>query len=248
MVKLLEVVGRRADFTHEAFLKYLATTHLEVVERVPEFLRPVQQYMQNHLFIDPGELASIKGLPITSNTDSIIEVWYDSVDAFKQAFQEPRYLEILRPDELAFGDVEGVWGVVTDDYPVMERDGFTGHIKMFIFLKRKTRLTHSQFMARWHEIRDQKLIAAGAFRHVGRIVENRIKQDPADRLPGMKDYDLVAELWFESLAALTAFASDAEIATVFLETDFAEPGDTLIYIAEEKPESAEWLRRSQSNM
>ena len=248
MVKLLEVIGRRADFTHEAFIEYQATTHLEVVEQVPEFLKPVRQYMQNHLLIDPGELAPIKGLPITSNTDSIIEVWYDNVDAIRQAFQEPRYFEILRPDELAFGDVEGVWGVTTNDFPVMERDGFSGHVKMFIFLKRKTGLTHAQFLAQWHDIRDQRLITAKIFRHVGRFVENRNTQDPAERLPGMRDYDLVAELWFESPTTLTEFASDVEIAAIFLKTDFADPGSTLIYVAEEKPETAEWLRRSQSGV
>src|SRR6266550_9463203 len=115
MVKLLEVIGRRADFTHEAFLRYQLTTHLEVVGRVPEFVKPVRRYMQNHLVIDPGQLASVKGLPISVNTDSIVEVWYDAIEDIHQAFQEPRYYEIIRPDELTFGDVAGVWGVAARD-------------------------------------------------------------------------------------------------------------------------------------
>src|SRR5438552_16560125 len=115
MVKLLEVIARPADLTHEAFVKHQSTTHLEIVERVPEFVKPVRAYMQNHIFVDPGELPFVKGLPISFNTDSIIEVWYDNIDAVTRAFQEPRYFEIIRPDELAFGDVEGVWGVAADD-------------------------------------------------------------------------------------------------------------------------------------
>ena len=73
MLKLIEVIGRRADLTHEYFLKHLSTTHLEVVDRVPEFRNRVRRYMQNHLFVDPAELGPIKGLPIASNTDSSIK-------------------------------------------------------------------------------------------------------------------------------------------------------------------------------
>jgi benzoyl-CoA-dihydrodiol lyase len=142
-----------------------------------------------------------------------------------------------------FGGLEMVNGLAR-----LEKDRFTGHVKLFSFLKRRSGVTHAQFLDRWHEIRDQKLIASKALRYVGRLVDNRVNQDSTDELPGMREYDLVTEMWFDSLATLIQFASDSQVAAVFLKSDFVEPAGTLIYIAEEKPASAEWLRRTQSAM
>ena len=242
MVKLLEVIGRRADWTHEDFIRYQITNHLAAVERVPEFLRPVRRYMQNHLYIRAEELAPISGLPIATSTDSIIEVWYDDVDAIRRAFQEPRYYEILRPDELAFGDVAGAWGVATTDSIVIDRPGFGGLVKLFVFLKRRAGASHDDFLARWATARDRWLTSE----RVGRLVENRVGQDPADRLPGMRDYDLVAELWFESIADVAALAAEPGAAAALTGDGFADPASTLIYLGREKPEAAAWLARAQA--
>ena len=177
MVKLIEVIGRRPDLTHAYFLKHLSTTHLEVVDRVPEFRNRVRQYVQNHLFVDPNELAAIHGLSISTNADGLIEVWWDRFSDIMGAFQEPRYLEIIRPDELAFGDVPGAWGVTTQETLVMERNGFSGLIKLFIFLKRSDRTPHAAFRSRWQAIREDQLSPATAFRaHVGRFVENWVSE------------------------------------------------------------------------
>jgi hypothetical protein len=248
MVKLIEVIGRRADWTHSDFVEYQMTTHLEIVQRVPEFLKPVRGYMQNHLFIDRSELAPITGLPICTNTDSIIEVWHESIEAIARAYQLPRYMEIIRPDELFFGDVAGVWGGAVDEHSVTETEEFEGHVKIFAFLRRKAGSTYAQFLAAWHAVRQERLLSSKAFRHVGRFIENRVSQDPAGQLPGMRNYDLIAEMWLESLAAVANFASDPEMTEVFVESSFIEPGSTLIYVGEEKEQSAEWLRKRDANV
>src|SRR5260221_350812 len=162
MVKLLEVIGRRADFTHEKFLQHQLTTHLDVVGRVPEFFKPVRRYMQNHLIIDPVQLASIKELPISVSTDSIIEVWYDAIADIQRAFQEPRYYEIIRPDELAFGDVTGAWGVAAQDSTILDR-GKSARTKLFVFLRREDGVSHQDFSVHWKQARDRRLRASKAF-------------------------------------------------------------------------------------
>ena len=249
MVKLLEVIGRRPDLTHAYFLKHLSTTHLEVVDRVPEFRNRVRRYMQNHLFVDPTELGSIKGLPIAVDTDSIIEVWWDSVADIRRSFEEPRYFEIIRPDELAFGDVAGAWGVTGQDTLVTERDGFAGLIKVFVFLKRSAGISHSEFLRRWRAARDSRLIAAPAFGSlVGRFVENVVAQDPADALPGAKPLDLIAELWLDSLQHVAQFAADPAVSgsIVGAQADYTDRAQSLIYVAKENPAAAAWLLRSQA--
>ena len=248
MVKLIEVIGRRPDLTHAYFLKHLSTTHLEVVDRVPEFRNRVRRYVQNHLFVDPNELADIHGLSISTNADGLIEVWWDRFSDIMGAFQEPRYLEIIRPDELAFGDVPGAWGVTAQETLVMERNGFSGLIKLFIFLKRPVRTPHAAFRSRWQAIREHQLSPATAFHtHVGRFVENWVSQDPAESLPGMKPYDLVAELWLESLQDVAQLAADPNFlgAVGGAPADHIDSSHTLMYVAKENPAAAEWLRKSQ---
>jgi hypothetical protein len=246
MIKLIEVIGRRADLTHEYFLKHLSTTHLEVVDRVPEFRNRVRQYVQNHLFVDPSELTRIRGLPVSTNADALIEVWWEGFSDILEAFQEPRYFEIIRPDELEFGDVPGAWGVVTRDSLVTERHGFSGLIKLCIFLKRADSISHSTFQSRWCETRDARLVVANAVRgHVGRLVENWVSQDPAEALPGAQAYDLIAELWFETVPSVAAFAADPDVQAAIGHAagDYIDASKTRIYLAKENPAAAEWLRR-----
>jgi hypothetical protein len=251
MVKLLEVIGRRPDFTHENFLKHQLTTHLEVVGRVPEFFKPVRRYMQNHLIIDAAQLAPIQGLPICVTTDSIIEVWYDAIADIERAFQEPRYYEIIRPDELAFGDVAGAWGVATRESNIVERPDKSGRIKLFVFLKRKNGFSHEDFALQWRELRDRRLLPAKAFRAtVLRMDENWVTQDPAESLPGMKAYDLVVELWLDSQRDVALFAADPDVVGILTgrEASHSDPGGTLIYLGEEQRAAAEWLRKAHASI
>jgi hypothetical protein len=247
MVKVVMVVPRRADLTHAAFIAHLSTKHLAVVDEVPEFRDRVRAYMQNHLILEPARLGVPGDFPLHVNADAIMEIVFDNVAAIQQAFQEPRYLEIIRPDELAFGDVAGAWGLTTDEVPIAGNERFRGHAKLFIFLKRRTGLSHGDFMSLWSELRDRGVMASPEFHHVGRLVENRVKQDPAERLPGMQDYDVVAELWFESHPILVQFATRVQL-PVLLRADMLDTAYTRVYVAEEKPESAQWLRRSQARV
>jgi hypothetical protein len=205
--------------------------------------------MQNHLFLDANELALVRPLPVSCNTDSVIEIWYDNIGEVRRAFQEPRYFEIIRPDELTFGDVDGVWGVVANESTIMEKSGFSGLIKIFMFLKRSDVISPSEFLQRWRDERNRRLMEARAFRsRVGRFVENQVELDPAQSLPGMMTYNLVAEFWFESLSHVGEFAADADVmeATMGAGADYIDSARTVIYVAKEEPASAAWFRRSQA--
>jgi thiamine pyrophosphokinase len=45
-------------------------------------------------------------------------LWFDSVDELVNAFHEPRYLEIIRPDERKFVDLSKCISFVTEEVPV----------------------------------------------------------------------------------------------------------------------------------
>lgn len=47
--------------------------------------------------------------------DGVAELWFDSVEELNRAFNEPRYLEIIRPDEYKFADLPGCISFVTHE-------------------------------------------------------------------------------------------------------------------------------------
>ncbi|MBM4256601.1 MAG: EthD family reductase [Deltaproteobacteria bacterium] len=113
MVKIVICVTRKAGLTWEEFDSYWKNHHSKVVTSVPEFTRHVRKYTQCHL---------VKGaLPLgaAGQYDGIAELWFDSVAALETAFNEPRYLEIIRPDELKFADLGKCLSFITEEVHVM---------------------------------------------------------------------------------------------------------------------------------
>jgi len=56
---------------------------------------------------------------IAAPYDGVAELWFDSVEAAEAAFREPKYLEIIRPDELKFADPLRCISFVTEENPVI---------------------------------------------------------------------------------------------------------------------------------
>ncbi len=54
----------------------------------------------------------------SSDYDGVAELWFDSVDELNKAFNEPRYLEVIRPDELKFADLVNCVSIVTEEIPI----------------------------------------------------------------------------------------------------------------------------------
>src|SRR5579872_2571846 len=245
MIKFLEVIPRRRDLTHAYFLEHLSTKHLEVVDLVPEFRNRVRRYVQTHLYVEPAELSCIQGTTFRPDADALIEVWFDTIGEVFAAFQEPRYFSIIRPDEHAFGDVAGAWGLPIHETIITERPGFAGLIRLFIFLRRSDALSHASFQERWREFRDRRLLTTGAFRAcIGRFVENWVSQDPAEAIPGMKPYDLIAQFGLNTLSDVGTFTADPAVRQLIAATaqDLFAPGPG-VYLGRGNPAATEWLEK-----
>jgi len=113
MVKLIICAVRQSGMSHEEFGKYWREKHGPLVKSVTEFSRHVRRYVQCHLaksdvpFGTPGDY------------DGVAELWFDSVDSAAAAFAEPRYLEIIRPDEQTFLDLQKCISFVTEETQVI---------------------------------------------------------------------------------------------------------------------------------
>jgi uncharacterized protein (TIGR02118 family) len=112
MVKYIICARRKSGMSREEFSAYWRNQHGPLVKSVPEFMRHVRKYVQCHLVV------GVPPLGVEGAYDGVAELWFDSPDEIARAFQEPRYLEIIRPDELKFVDISNCISFITEEIPI----------------------------------------------------------------------------------------------------------------------------------
>jgi len=99
-VKFIGLSRRAPAFTHDEWVRYWIEVHGPMAHGIPEFTRYYGKYVHN--YVVPTGLDSIAS---TDEYDGVVEESVRSVEEFARCLREPRYLEIVRPDELKFVDV-----------------------------------------------------------------------------------------------------------------------------------------------
>jgi uncharacterized protein (TIGR02118 family) len=112
MLKLIACLKRKSGITREEFSRHWREIHGPLVTSVPEFMRHVRKYVQCHIAKDSAPLGA------SSEFDGVAELWFDNAAAIKTAFEEPRYLELIRPDEVKFIDLEASMIFLTEEFPM----------------------------------------------------------------------------------------------------------------------------------
>jgi uncharacterized protein (TIGR02118 family) len=115
MITMIVYVRRKAGLTREEFTRYWRDKHAPLVLSTPEFMQYVRKYVQYHFA--PGKAAdgSLFG-DIANDYDGVGEIWFESREAMNAALNEPRYLEVMRPDEEKFIDLAGCLSFVGDEH------------------------------------------------------------------------------------------------------------------------------------
>lgn len=113
MVKLIIGVRRMSGLTRTEFSTYWRDQHGPLVKSVPEFISHVRKYVQCHLVTGDSPFGGEAGY------DGVAELWFDSSQDMTRAFNEPRYLAIIRPDELKFVDITNCISFVTEEVPMV---------------------------------------------------------------------------------------------------------------------------------
>lgn len=76
-------------------------------------------------------MAKAAGRPMLS-FDGMSDAYVHDFKTFQDAFKDPEYLEKIRPDELAFIDVENLQMTIGYDYVVVEKGKkVTEHVRSF---------------------------------------------------------------------------------------------------------------------
>lgn len=115
MVKLTIGAVRKPGMSHAEFDAYWRDCHGPLVRSVGEFTRHVRRYVQCH-GVEAGRAFGADG-----GFDGIAELWFDDVESIARAFAEPRYLELIRPDELKFVDIPRCVSYVSEELEVFAR-------------------------------------------------------------------------------------------------------------------------------
>src|SRR6195256_1776480 len=106
MLKLIIAVRRHPTFTRTQFFEYHKNQPTSVFFAVPEFMRHLEKYVQNHA--PAGEEGNgVKHIyRLAADRDVVVPIWFKSLSAMTAAFNEPKYPTIIQPDERVFVDFE----------------------------------------------------------------------------------------------------------------------------------------------
>ena len=113
MVKIIVCAVRKPGLSHAQFDSYWREQHAAVIKSVPEFTRHVRRYVQNHRAAEDTPFLGVGAY------DGFAELWFEDMAALNAAFAEPRYLEVIRIDELKFVDMERTVSMVTAELQVI---------------------------------------------------------------------------------------------------------------------------------
>ena len=113
MVKIIVCAARKPGLSHAQFDSYWREQHAAVIKSVPEFTRHVRRYMQNHRAAEDTPFLGVGA------NDGVAELWFDDMAALNAAIAEPRYLEVIRMDELRFVNMERTVSMVTAELEVI---------------------------------------------------------------------------------------------------------------------------------
>jgi len=113
MLKLTIFVVRKPGLSFDEFDTYWKTKHKAVIEQTHEFNRHIRRYTQCHAVRSDAIFGE------KSKYDGIAELWFDDVEKMNEAFNEPKYLEVVRPDELHFVAVDKCLSFVSEELHVL---------------------------------------------------------------------------------------------------------------------------------
>ena len=109
MIKFTILLRRTPAMTHDEFVDYHRHRHAPSFMSIPVVQKHVRRYVQTHAIA-----ADLPGLPIT-DIDGTTELWFADEAALAAVFTDLTYLEVVRPDEARFLDLEHCEFLVTQD-------------------------------------------------------------------------------------------------------------------------------------
>ena len=198
MVKTITFIKRKPGMNLDEFGQYWRTKHAPIVTKLPGLRR----YIQCHTI--PSGYRN--GEPAF---DGVAEVWFDSTGAMRETANTAEY-RAVRADEPNFLDMSKMDFVITEERVQKDATADPSMVHLVEFVKRKPGMEVEAFQRHWREIHGP---LGAKIPQVRRYVQCHVR--PAAYRDGRQPpYDGVAEVWFDSTAAMRESATTPEYRAV----------------------------------
>lgn len=198
MVKTITFIKRKPGLSIDDFGQYWGEKHAPIVTKLPGLRR----YVQCHTI--PSGYRN--GEPAY---DGVAEVWFDSTDAMRKGAQTPEY-RAIRADEPNFIDLTKIGFVITEERVQKDASADPSMVHLVEFVTRKPGMSVEAFQRHWRDVHGP---LGAKIPMVRRYVQCHVR--PAAYGNGRQPpYDGVAEVWFDSTAAMREAATTPEFRAV----------------------------------
>ncbi len=198
MVKTITFIKRKPGMSVEDFGQYWREKHARIVTKLPGLRR----YVQCHTI--PSGYRN--GEPAY---DGVAEVWFDSTDAMREGSRTAEY-RAIRADEPNFIDLTKIGFVITEERVQKDAPAEASMVHLVEFVTRKSRMSVEAFQRHWSDVHGP---LGAKIPMVRRYVQCHVR--PAAYRDGRQPpYDGVAEVWFDSTAAMRESATTPEYRAV----------------------------------
>jgi uncharacterized protein (TIGR02118 family) len=202
MIKISELLVRKPGMSRAEFHDYWRRVHGPLVMSISDIRRHVVKYVQAHTLPDWFSFLAGDG-PLY---DGVAEVWCEGIDDAQRMFEEPKFAELVTPDERQFLDMDRTVILLMSQHLVYQRPGASIHggVKLFELPVRRGGMSRDECQRYWQEIHAPLVLgAADMIKPLRRYVQSHSLADGTAGLPPMR-YDGMAELWFDSVEDLKA--------------------------------------------
>lgn len=201
------LLKRSPHVTHEQFVEHWRAIHGPLLGELPAFWKYNMQYFQNHALPLP---AAIGAEPFWDGIAQTVQ--RPRNDMKINFFDEPKYIEVIRPDELKFLSITYSTAIFARQHII--KDGPRDGVKFISFIRPTESMTLEQFFDHWFHKHSQLVQNVGSFwTRIKRYVQNHgIPELSVAMVAGGKveSFAGVAELWFDSLEDAAAAFGDSE--------------------------------------
>ena len=204
MIKLVCFFRRKVGMSREDFHSHWLSNHGALIRDTPELARHIVRYEQNHRLASDYD----RDAPDAPGFDGSTIQWLDSMESFYGFVREPKYRELIAPDEERFIDRESIALLFTEVEDV--KIGGSGPsvekatLKLLALLSRKPGISASEFHRHWAG-QHARLFAEPpeVSRHILAYHQNHRLEKDYER-DGGGGIDGLAEQWYASAEEFNA--------------------------------------------
>lgn len=232
MIKMMILAPRRSGLSHAEFRRYVTEVHGPLVKSIEEVAAGIHHYHYNFPLTDAPD--EVFHHPAANHLDIITEAWFTSRAAQLRNMEEPRYLEIIRPDEGRFADEARARLHYTHEIAITE--GSQISYKAFYLRHRRAGMNRAEFQSRWRSAFTEIVAESSVWsKVVVGCIQNHVLPEELHPFGDESGYyDLIDELFLRDPSDLARLGADRTLIDRLsvLERELLDPGKTLSRITE----------------